>query len=142
LRDLLYKRVRWMTVMRMMRPWGHLGLIFTWGLVWSLIVVAAYPSLAVGATYLAIYLLLRITMAWLIGIHGMRQRGMWTKILLIPVWDAVAFGIWLASFARNTIRWRGIDYKIQQGMLVPVTQETSGGGPTGLIHGVDENPRA
>src|SRR5258708_3988568 len=27
LTDLLYKRVRWMTVMRHMRPWGHLGLV-------------------------------------------------------------------------------------------------------------------
>ena len=140
-RDLLYKRVRWMTVMRMMRPLGHLGLIFTWGLVWSLIVVAAHPSLAVGAAYLGIYLLLRIIMAWLIGIHGMRQRGMWTKIILIPVWDAVAFGIWLASFTRNTIRWRGIDYRLQQGMLVPVAQKVPVG-PSGLIHGVDPNPRA
>ena len=27
-----YKRIRWMTVMRYMRPWGHFGLLFTWGL--------------------------------------------------------------------------------------------------------------
>ena len=32
LSEFLYKRLRWMTVMRLMRPWGHLGLIFTWGL--------------------------------------------------------------------------------------------------------------
>ena len=25
------------------------------------------------------------------------------------MWDAVAFGIWLASFARRSIRWRGAD---------------------------------
>src|SRR5882724_1579095 len=145
-RDLLYKRVRWMTVMRMMRPWGHLGLIFTWGLVWSLIAVAAHPSVSVAAVYLGIYLLSRIAMAWLIGIHGMRQKGMWKKIALIPVWDAVAFGIWLASFARNTIRWRGIDYKLQHGMLVPTTHKNSDQprpkGPRSLVHGVDENPPA
>ena len=39
---------------------------------------------------------------------------------LIPVWDATAFLIWLVSFGRRTIRWRGIDYYIQKGMLVPV----------------------
>lgn len=140
-RDLLYKRVRWMTVMRMMRPWGHLGLIFTWGLVWSLIVVAAYHSPAIAAAYLGTYLLLRVAMAGLIGIHGMRQKGMWKKILLIPVWDAVAFGIWLASFTRNTIRWRGIDYRLQDGMLVAVAPN-GGDGPRTLIHGIDENPPA
>jgi ceramide glucosyltransferase len=139
--DLLHKRARWMTVMRMMRPWGHLGLIFTWGLVWSLIAVAAHRSLAVAAAYLGTYLVLRTAMAWLIGVHGMRQKGMWKKILLIPVWDAIAFGIWLASFARNSIRWRGIDYMLQKGMLVPVARQGSGGPPT-LIQGIDRNPPA
>jgi ceramide glucosyltransferase len=140
-RDLLYKRVRWMTVMRMMRPWGHLGLIFTWGLVWSLLVAAVYHSLPIAGAYLGIYLLLRVAMAWLIGIHGMRQKGMWKKILLIPMWDAVAFGIWLASFTRNTIRWRGVDYRLQNGMLVAVAQN-GGDAPRTLIHGIDQNPPA
>jgi ceramide glucosyltransferase len=145
-RDLLYKRVRWMTVMRMMRPWGHFGLLFTWGLIWALIAVAAHQSVSVLAAYLGIYLLLRIIMVWLIGIHGMRQKGMWKKIVLIPVWDALAFGIWLASFTRNTIRWRGIDYRLQQGMLVAATRKKSDtprpDSRPRLVHGVDENPSA
>jgi hypothetical protein len=33
--ELLAKRLRWMTVMRAMRPWGHFGLLFTWGLPWT-----------------------------------------------------------------------------------------------------------
>ena len=36
LSDLIHKRMRWIVVMRHMRPWGHLGLIFTLGLPWSL----------------------------------------------------------------------------------------------------------
>jgi len=136
-RDLLYKRVRWMTVMRMMRPWGHVGLVFTWGLIWSLLTLAAYPSTTIVAGYLGTYAALRITMAWLIGVHGMRQKGMWKRILLIPVWDAVAFGIWLASFLRSTIRWRGIDYRLRDGMLEPVAANGNGG-PAGLVPGMDE----
>jgi hypothetical protein len=34
----------------------------------------------------------------------------------------VAFAIWLASFARRSVRWRGSDYYIRDGILVPVTQ--------------------
>ena len=49
LSDLFYKRLRWMTVMRLMRPWGHFGLIFTWGLPWALLAVAIHPSLAIAA---------------------------------------------------------------------------------------------
>jgi ceramide glucosyltransferase len=121
LRDLLYKRVRWMTVMRLMRPRGHLGLIFTWGLPWSLVAVAAHPSIAVATVYLGSYAVLRTAIAWLIGERVLSQAGIWKKIPLIPIWDAIAFAIWLASFARNTIRWRGIDYFIREGTLVPVT---------------------
>jgi ceramide glucosyltransferase len=118
MRDLLYKRTRWMTVMRLMRPWGHFGLLFTWGLPWSLLAIAVHPTLTVAAVFLGTYLILRIAMAWLIGIHGMQQPGIWRKMPLIPVWDAVAFGIWLASFTRSTIRWRGVNYTIRNGMLV------------------------
>ena len=37
------------------------------------------------------------------------------------VWDATAFVIWLLTFGRNSIRWRNVDYRIQEGMLVPAT---------------------
>jgi ceramide glucosyltransferase len=118
--DLLYKRVRWMTVMRGMRPWGHFGLIFTWGLPWALVAIAVHPRAAIMAAYLGTYLALRVAMTWLIGVRGMKEKGLWTKMPLIPLWDATAFLIWLVSFGRRTIRWRGIDYYIHKGTLVPV----------------------
>jgi hypothetical protein len=33
----------------------------------------------------------------------------------------VAFGIWLTSFTRNSIRWRDAEYYIRDGALVPVS---------------------
>ena len=51
---------------------------------------------------------------------GLKQRFPWKKTLLIPLWDAIASAIWLASFTRNTIRWRDHDYYIRDGELVPV----------------------
>ena len=125
MRDLLNKRVRWMTVMRGMRPWGHLGLIFTWGLPWSLLAIATHPTASVALAYLGTYLALRVLMTWLIGIRGMKETALWGKMALIPLWDAMAFLIWLISFGRRTIRWRGIDYYIQKGMLVPVVAAPS-----------------
>ena len=58
-------------------------------------------------------------MTWMIGMRGMKQKGMWKKMPLIPLWDLVAFMIWVASFGRKTIRWRGYDYYIRDGILVP-----------------------
>src|ERR1700733_4031138 len=124
--DLLHKRLRWIVVMRHMRPWGHLGLLLTQGLPWSLAAVAVHPTAAVALGYLGGYFGLRIAMTWIIGIHGLRQSGLWKQMPLIPVWDGVAFAIWLTSFGRNSIRWRGADYHIRDGRLVPVASARAG----------------
>jgi ceramide glucosyltransferase len=117
--DLFHKRLRWIVVMRHMRPWGHLGLIFTHGLAWSLAAVAAHPTAGVALGYLGTYLALRMAMVWLIGIRGLKQRSLWKRMALIPVWDAVASFIWVISFGRKSIRWRNGEYFIRDGQLVP-----------------------
>ena len=129
--DLLHKRLRWIVVMRHMRPWGHLGLLLTQGLPWSLAAMAVHPTAAIAVGYLCGYMLLRMAMAWMIGIHGLgtlglRQADVWKQMPLIPVWDGVAFAIWLTSFGRNSIRWRGADYRIRDGRLVPAASARSG----------------
>jgi ceramide glucosyltransferase len=118
--ELFHKRLRWMVVMRHMRPWGHLGLIFTHSLPWCCAAIAAHPTPATTFAYLGVYALLRAAMMWLIGIHGLKQRVLWKRMPLIPLWDVTAFLLWLASFTRSSIRWRGGDYHIRNGQLVPV----------------------
>jgi ceramide glucosyltransferase len=112
-------------VMRHMRPWGHLGLIFTFGLPWSLLAVVLAPSLPVAAVYLGGYFLFRVWITWLVGVHGLKQSGLWPKMWMIPIWDATAFLIWLASLTRRTIRWRGVDYILRDGMLTLATRKHS-----------------
>ncbi len=119
-KELLHKRLRWIVVMRHMRPWGHFGLLFTQGLPWSILAAVVAPSRTVAAVYLATYLLLRCVMTWIIGGYGLKQKSMARKLFLIPLWDAMAFVIWVASFARSSVRWRGAEYYIRQGELVPV----------------------
>jgi ceramide glucosyltransferase len=126
LKDLVHKRTRWLVVMRNMRPAGHFGLLFTQGLPWSLAAVALHPSIAVALAYLGTYLSLRVVLTWIIGIRGLSQRGLWRELPWIPVWDAVAFVIWVASFLRRSIRWRGADYYIRNGALVPVAPSRAG----------------
>src|SRR5712664_337366 len=118
LKDLFIKRLRWMTVMRHMRPWGHLGLAFTQGLPWCLVVALTHPA-GIGLAYAGAYLGFRVAMTWLVGAWGLKQSGLWKKMPLIVVWDATALVIWLLTFGRNSIRWRNVDYRIREGMLVP-----------------------
>jgi ceramide glucosyltransferase len=118
--ELFHKRLRWIVVMRHMRPWGHFGLIFTHGLPWALAAVAVHPSPATAAIYLGGYFAMRCAITAMIAVWGLKQRSYWRKMFLIPLWDAAAFLIWVASFARHSIRWRGSDYYIRGGTLVPV----------------------
>lgn len=119
MRDLLQKRMRWLVVMRHMRPAGHFGLLFTQGLPWSLAAIFIHPSVGVAAAFLGLYFALRALMLWIIGINGLKQTNLWSKIPLIVAWDAFAFVLWTGSFLRNTIRWRGGHYYIRNGELVP-----------------------
>jgi ceramide glucosyltransferase len=121
LRDLFLKRLRWIVVMRNMRPWGHFGLIFTLGLPWSLAAIAIAPTAAVAGLFLGAYLGLRVAMTLQLAAWGLQQPVSGLGLALIPVWDAMAFLIWLVSFTRSTIRWRDRDYYIRDGELVPVS---------------------
>jgi ceramide glucosyltransferase len=121
LRDLFLKRLRWTVVMRIMRPWGHFGLIFTLGLPWALAAIFVHPTREIAAIYLIGYFAFRIAMLQLIGGWGLKQPGVLKKLWLLPLWDLLATCIWLTSFTRNSIRWRDGYYYIRgNGELVPV----------------------
>ena len=119
LADLVHKRMRWLVVQRHMRPWGHLGFLFTQGLPWTLLAIALYPTAVVWIAFGGSYLALRVAMTWLIGAWGLKRPGLWKDMPLIIAWDALAFVMWLASFTRTTIRWRNADYSIVEGQLIP-----------------------
>ncbi|MGO9239527.1 MAG: glycosyltransferase [Bryobacteraceae bacterium] len=129
--QLLHKRLRWMVVMRHMQPWGHWGLLFTHGLPWCLAGIALYPTPLAVCAWLGGYLGLRMAMLWTIGVHGLRQPGQWKRMPLIPLWDALAFLIWLASFTRSRLRWRDRLYRIRDGQLVPVVSPSADRAPGG-----------
>ncbi|MFL6416894.1 MAG: glycosyltransferase [Bryobacteraceae bacterium] len=118
--ELVHKRMRWLVVMRHMRPKGHFGLLFTQGLPWLVVALAAHPTRIVTFALVLTYLALRLATLWLVGVWGLK-RALWKSMPLVVVWDLLAFCLWTASFVRNTVRWRGGDYYIRDGNLVPVT---------------------
>jgi len=118
--QLYTKRLRWMTVMRAMRPWGHFGLVLTWGLPWTTLAVLLHPTLLVAATYWGGYLAFRFLVTWLIGVVGLKQHDLWKKMALIPLWDALGFAVWVMSLRKTSILWRGAEYKLRDGMFVKV----------------------
>jgi ceramide glucosyltransferase len=122
--DLMQKRMRWLVVMRHMRPWGHLGLLFTNPLPWVVLNLAVCPSISMAAAFIIAYVSMRLALTWMIGGWGLKRADTWRKLFLVPLWDAAAFCMWVASFARNTVRWRGGEYLIRDGMLVPAASSS------------------
>ncbi len=112
-------QVRWTRTIRLSRPLSFLGLIFTHGLPWALLAALVAPTAQIGVAYLLAYLVLRLTMAWTVGVWGIRDDVVRRKLWLVPLRDAIYLFVWLASFASNRIHWGGDEYLMQGGRLVP-----------------------
>jgi ceramide glucosyltransferase len=113
-------QVRWARTVRFCRPLSYLGLIFTLGLPWAAIAAIVAPAKWIAALYLLTYLILRLLMAWTVGVWGVGDEILRRKIWLIPFRDAIHCVVWIAGFFSNRIVWGGDEYHIEKGKMVPV----------------------
>jgi ceramide glucosyltransferase len=112
-------QVRWILTMKHSKPWGHFSLIFTQGLPWVILAAVIAPSWGIAAFYLGGYVVLRSLMAWTVGVWGVHDPILRRKFYLLPVRDIFAFTVWLASFFKRRIEWRGAQYYIVDKRLIP-----------------------
>jgi len=120
LRDFIKHQLRWYVGLRHSRPWSHLGLVLTQGLPWSLAAMALEHSRIMMAGTLGAYVFLRFAMAWTVGVWGLRDSLLVRKPWLVPLRDAMGFLIWLVSLGWNRIDWRGTEFDVMEGRLVPL----------------------
>jgi ceramide glucosyltransferase len=123
--DAFRHQLRWNLTIRCSRPLGHLGLLFSQGLPWALLAAAIAPTRYVAAAYLAGYVILRFTVAWVVGFRGVRDTLVRKKLWMLPIRDAFAFVIWLLSFFPQRIHWRGQEFYVRNKRLVPVPSRNS-----------------
>jgi len=111
-------QLRWSRGIRDSRPGGYFGLIFTFGLMWSIIAVA----FSAGATWawelFGATLALRYLQAWTVGHSVLRDRQLLTQLWLLPLRDFFGVAIWVASFAGHTVTWRGTRFLLKRGKLI------------------------
>ncbi len=119
LKEYFSHEMRWSIGLKSVRPWGYWGLVFTHGLPWAFI-GAAIGSTPVAAFYLLAYLILRVGLAWLTGVWGLGDRRLAKILWLVPVRDAISFVVWVSAFFSEKITWRGLEYRVQKGRLIPV----------------------
>ena len=66
-------QLRWCLSIRFSRPAGYVGLLFTQGLPLALIAALLSPKLTIAAAFIGTYLVLRYSVAFAIGLDGIRD---------------------------------------------------------------------
>jgi ceramide glucosyltransferase len=113
-------QLRWARSVRDSRRWGYVGMVLTYGFVWALFLLlfarASWWSIALFsiATVFRIAVMLVVSRSALEDGFALR----WLPLALFR--DFVAVAVWCASFASNTIAWRGAHFHLRDGKLSPV----------------------
>jgi ceramide glucosyltransferase len=113
-------QLRWARTVRLCRPASYAALLFTQGLPWAIVAAVVAPRTWIALAYLFAYLVLRLVMAWVVGVKVVGDEVLRRWMWLVPPWDALHFVVWAASFASNRIVWGNIEYSVDRGRMKPV----------------------
>ncbi len=119
------QQTRWYASIRHSRPWGHIGLLFSQPLPWTVLAAVIAPQTWMSAAYIVAYVVLRFGMAWVIGVSAMRDDLVRRKFWLLPLRDVFAFAAWIASFLPRKISWRGQQFYVRDRQLVPASPRSA-----------------
>ncbi|HWZ45330.1 MAG TPA: bacteriohopanetetrol glucosamine biosynthesis glycosyltransferase HpnI [Candidatus Saccharimonadales bacterium] len=96
-------RLRWARSTRRSRPAGYWGQIFTYPLVWALLLWLMH-----GASWPLVLLtvVIRVGAAWATAWRILRDPVTFTQWWLLPFQDVLGFLVWIGGFLGSTIVWR------------------------------------
>jgi ceramide glucosyltransferase len=111
-------QLRWARGVRGARPGGYLGLIFTFGWQWAMLALVASGGPIWAWRSVGMALLLRILVALMVGLGVLEDRQALLLLPLVPLRDAIAVGVWIASFLSDEVTWRGDRFQLDHGKLI------------------------
>jgi ceramide glucosyltransferase len=117
-RGFLDHQLRWYRTVRDARPLGYSGLHLSYGLAWAMLNLVASGFSLLSLWLFALAFFLRLSVAMTVGARILGDHQVLPSLWLLPFRDAVAFGLWLAGFAGNTIVWRGQRFTVKNGRLI------------------------
>jgi ceramide glucosyltransferase len=120
-------QTRWARTVRLCRPFSYFGLIFTHGLPWAVLAFFIAPTVLIGASFLAAYFILRLLVAWTVGVWGLHDDTVRRKPWLIPLRDAANFVVWVAGLFGDRVVWGGVQYAIHRGRMSPISSAATPG---------------
>jgi hypothetical protein len=101
-------------------------LLLTQGLPCAVAATVVAPSAAVATGYVGAYFTLRLLMAWSVATWALGDVRVVRKWWLLPIHDALGFVVWLAGLFLNRIHWRGREFIVDDGRLIPVAAPETG----------------
>jgi ceramide glucosyltransferase len=104
---MLKHQLRWSRSMRFSRPVGYLGAVLTHGTALALLNLLVHRGAAPSLVLLGVALSLRLSMAWLIGVHWLNDRVLQKSFWLLPLRDLLNFGVWCLGLVGKRVEWRG-----------------------------------
>jgi ceramide glucosyltransferase len=122
LADFLAHQLRWARGVRDARAGGYFGLIFTFGILWALLGLVASHGALWSWGSLAFVLLLRLSVALVVGGKILGDRKLLSDLWLIPLRDLMAVAVWLISLSGQTVTWRGERFQLKEGKLTRLTR--------------------
>ena len=117
LREFWQHQLRWSRTIRDARPGGYLGLLFTCGLPWSLLMLIAARGVAWAWILFALTYATRLAVGLVTAARVLHDRQTPKNILWLPLRDLIAPFVWAASLIGNRIHWRGEDFYLKDGRL-------------------------
>ncbi len=121
LRQFWQHQLRWSRTIRDARHWGYLGIIFTFGLPWSLAMLVASGGASWAWTLFVVTVGARLLVGLGTAICVLHDRQALRDVLLIPLRDLIAPFVWAAGLIGNRVHWRGDDFNLKDGRLTKLT---------------------
>ena len=105
-------QIRWARTVRLCRPVSHVGLLVTHGLPWTVAGAVAANSANGAIFFVTAYVVLRLLVAWAVGVWGLRDDTARKRLWMLPLRDAVHFAVWTGSFFSNRVSWGGMEFRL------------------------------
>ena len=115
LSEVLARQLRWGRTMRVSRPGGYLASGITLPFPAALLALLVSGFSPAGAAAAALLYLVRSAVAVTYSRTLVRDRLLPRWLWLLPIRDALSFGVWALSLIGNRVRWRGDLFRLDRG---------------------------
>ncbi len=114
--DFFAHQLRWARTVRDSRPGGFVGLVFTFGVWWSLLALLLSRAAPWSVLLLVITWGLRLFSAYA-SAQVLGDDASIRRLWMVPLRDLCAVAVWIVALFGDTVVWRGERFRLRRGKL-------------------------